>query len=69
MFGRVGGWVANARPSQHVGVILGILVVVFGAVQLFNDPLGRVFIPPGWLVAIPFFWLAYVVLWLIVRRN
>lgn len=69
MFGRIGRWVANARPSQHAGVIIGILVLVFGAVQLFDDPLGRVFIPSGWLIAIPFFWLAYIVLWLMVRRN
>jgi hypothetical protein len=69
MFGRIGRWVATARPFQHAGVIVGILVLVFGAVQLFDDPLGRVFIPPGWLIAIPFFWLAYIVLWLMVRRN
>jgi uncharacterized membrane protein HdeD (DUF308 family) len=69
MFGRIGRWVATARPSQHAGVIIGILVLVFGAVQLFDDPLGRVFIPSGWLIAIPFFWLAYIVLWLMVRRN
>jgi hypothetical protein len=69
MFGRIGRWVATARPSQHAGVIVGILVLVFGAVQLFDDPLGRVFIPPGWLIAIPFFWLAYIVIWLMVRRN
>ena len=69
MFNRIGRWIANAGPSQHVGVILAVLVLIYGAVELFSDPLGVLFVPPVWLVAIPLCWLAYIALWLLLRRG